>query len=303
MAKKDLSKILTTGSAKQRAILLIDELTRRSYLQEELLTTREMDMLYDSFKKPNEIKLWNEFRALDETISNAILNLQGMKFEVLMNYSNLRGYILVWNSIENTELLVNSVLHEIKDQKERKRIAEDGAKGIDLLFSKTEPDQDGYIEISVDFEKDSYKDENGKRIGFKDKPRKTKKASLWYVMNNVKKEVETSLVRYLSSEKAIIDFMDERGFNIKAYKSRIIEMGEAVHIPIIGWDKYSGKLSTRLPPNPILEEIIKKYAICPNIGELKVDEAQYNWFRRYFLDGSDYQKELGGKVNKSRSYE
>ena len=56
-------------------------------------------------------------------------------------------------------------------------------------------------------------------------------------------------------------------------------------------------------PHPRLEEIIKKYAICPNVGELKVDEAQYNWFRRYFLDGEDYPDELRGKVNKSLSYE
>jgi hypothetical protein len=195
-----------------------------------------------------------------------------------MNYSNLRGYILVWNSIENTELLVNSVLHEIKDPKDRKRIAEDGAKDINLLFSKTDPDQEGYIEIKVDFEKDSYKDENGKLIGFKDKPRKTKEYSLWYVMNNVKKEVENSVIKYLSWETALLDFMEAKGFNVKTYKENIKQMTTEVYSPIIGWAKYSGELNTGLP-HPRLEEIIKKYAICPNVVELKVDEAMYNWFK------------------------
>ena len=303
MAKKDLSKILTTGSAKQRAILLTEELARGKYFEDKLLTASEMDMLYNSFKKPNEIKIWNEFRRLDEIISNAINNLQGMKFEVLMNYSNLRGYILVWNSIENAELLVNSVLHEIKDPKERRRIAENAATGIDLLFSKTETDQEGYIEIKVDYEgeRNSYKDENGK-ISRKNKPRKIKVTTLWHIMNNVKKEVETSLVRYLSWERATLDFMEERGFNIKAYKSRIIEMTEVIHRPIIGWAKYSGEIDPGID-HTRLDEIIKKYAICPNVGEIKVDEVKYNWFRRYFLDGEDYPEELRGKVNKSRSYE
>jgi len=278
MAKKDIGKILTTGSPKQRLLLIVEDIARGKYFQDKLLTDSEFNQLSESFKKPNEIKLWNEWRRIDETVANAINNLQGVKFEVLMNYSNLRGYILVWNSIENTELLVNSVLHEIKDQKERKRIAEDGAKGIDLLFSKTEPDQEGYIEIKVDFEKDSYKDENGERIGFKDKPRKTKEYSLWYVMNNVKKEVETSVIKYLSWESATLDFMDERGFNVKTYKEQIKQMTTQVYNPIIGWAKYSGELNTGLP-HPRLEEIIKKYAICPNIGELKVDEAMYNWFK------------------------
>jgi len=302
MAKKDIGKILTTGSPKQKILLIAEDIARGKYFQEKLLTDSDFNQLSNSFKKPTEIRLWNEFRKLDDTVTNAIVNLQGLKFEVLMNYSNLRGYILVWNSIENTELLVNSVLHEIKDPKERKRIAEDGAKGIDLLFSKTEPDQEGYIEIKVDFERDSYRDENGKLIGYKEKPKKTKEYSLWYVMNNVKKEVETSVIKYLSWESATLDFMEERGFNVKTYKEQIKQMTTQVYSPIIGWAKYSGELNTGLP-HPRLEEIIKKYAICPNIGELKVDEAQYNWFRRYFLDGEDYPDELRGKVNKSLSYE
>lgn len=292
MAKKNIGKILTTGSPKQRILLIAEDIARGKYFQEKLLTDSDFNQLSNSFKKPNEIKLWNEFRRLDDTVTNAIVNLQGLKFEVLMNYSNLRGYILVWNTIENTELLVNSVLHEIRDPKERKRIAEDGAKGIDLLFSKTEPDKEGYIDIKIDFETDSYEN----------KPRKTKEYSLWYVMNNVKKEVETSVIKYLSWESAILDFMEERGFNVKTYKEQIKQMTTQVYSPIIGWAKYSGELNTGLP-HPRLEEIIKKYAICPNIGELKVDEAQYNWFRRYFLDGEDYPDELRGKVNKSLSYE
>lgn len=278
MAKKDISKLLTTGSPKQRMLLIAEDIARGKYSQDKLLTDHEFNQLSESFKKPNEIKLWNEFRRLDETVANAINNLQGVKFEVLMNYSNLRGYILVWNSIENTELLVNSVLHEIKDPKERKRIAEDGAKDINLLFSKTEPDQEGYIEIKVDFEKDSYKDENGKLIGYKEKPRKTKEYSLWYVMNNVKKEVENSVIKYLSWESALLDFMEDKGFNVKTYKDIIKEMTTQVYSPIIGWAKYSGELNTGLP-HPRLDEIIKKYAICPNVGELKVDEAMYSWFK------------------------
>jgi len=302
MAKKDIGKILTTGSPKQRMLLISEDVARGKYFQNKLLTDSDFTQLSNSFKKPNEIKLWNEFKKLDDTVTNAIVNLQGSKFEVLMNYSNLRGYILVWNSIENAELLVNSVLHEIKDPKERKRIAENGAKGTDLLFSKTQTDQEGYIEIKVDFEENSYKDENGKPIGYKEKPTKTKAYSLWYVMNNVKKQVETSVIKYLSWESAILDFMDNNGFNVKTYKEQIKQMTTQVYSPIIGWAKYSGELNTGIS-HPRLEEIIKKYAICPNVAELKIDENQYNWFSKYFLDGDKYPDEPRGKVNKNLSYE
>ncbi len=280
MAKKDIGKILTTGSPKQRILLIAEDIARGKYFQEKLLTDSDFNQLSNSFKKPNEIKLWNEFRCLDDTVNNAIINLQVQKFEVLMNYINLRVYILVWNSIENTELLVNSVLHEIKDPKERKRIAEDGAKGIDLLFSKTEPDQEGYIEINIDHKEEKYR--------------------LLKVMNNVKKEVEISVIRYLSWERATLDFMEERGFKVKTYIEQLKIMTAKVYDPIVGWGKYSGKLDSPVS-HPRLEKLMKKYAISPNMEDLKVDEEEYSWFRKYFLDTNTYPEELRGVLNKNLS--
>ena len=282
MAKKNIDKVLTSGSPKQRLLLIAEERARGKYFKKRLLTEGEFNKLNESFRKPNEVKLWNEFRNLDETITNAIVNLQGKMFEVLMNYSNLRGYILVWNTIENAELLVNSVLHEIKNQEERRRIAEAGATDVNILLVKTEPDQEGYIDINID--------------------PKEEKINLQYAMNNVKKEVETSVIRYLSWERATLDFMEERGFNVKTYKEQLKKMTAKIYEPIIGWDKYSGEISSSLS-HPRLERIVKKYAICPNMDDLKVDEEEYNWFKRYFLDGEDYPEELRGKVNKSLSYE
>ena len=282
MAKKNIDKVLTSGSPKQRLLLIAEERARGKYFKKRLLTEGEFNKLNESFRKPNEVKLWNEFRNLDETITNAIVNLQGKMFEVLMNYSNLRGYILVWNTIENAELLVNSILHEIKNQEERRRIAEAGATDVNILLVKTEPDQEGYIDINID--------------------PKEEEISLRYAMNNVKKEVETSVIRYLSWERATLDFMEERGFNVKTYKEQLKKMTAKIYEPIIGWDKYSGEISSLLS-HPRLERIAKKYAICPNMDDLKVDEEEYNWFKRYFLDGEDYPEELRGKVNKSLSYE
>jgi hypothetical protein len=200
-----------------------------------------------------------------------------------MHYSNLRGYILVWNSIENAELLVNSVLHEIKDPKERKRIAEGGAKGIDLLFSKTEPDKEGYIDIKVDFEKNSYTDEKGNWISYKDKPRKTKEFSLLEIMNNVKREATTSAIKWLSWEKALNDYIEEQGFNVKTYKDKIQDMRDEVYTPIIGWAKYYGEINIGVEINPKINELLKKYSICPNIDELEIDKKEYDFFKNVIL--------------------
>lgn len=277
MAKKDISKILTTGSLKQKLLLVAEQRARYTYGKELILTDHEYNQLSDSFKKSNEIKLWNVWNRHATNMVGAIGNLQGVMFEVLMNYSNLRGYILVWNSIENAELLVNSVLHEIKDPKERKRIADSGAKGVDLLFSKTAPDKEGYIDIKIDFEKKTYK---GKK--YNEEPDVTKEYSLLYVMNNVKEEANNSIIRFLSWRQAMLDYMEEENFNIKTYKDMIQGFTDRVYTPLIGWAKYEGEINTGLP-HPQVEKLLKKYAICPNIAELKVDEAQYNWFKKEFL--------------------
>jgi hypothetical protein len=210
------------------------------------------------------------------------MNLQGIKFEVMTHYADLRGYILVWNSVENAELLANSLLHEVKDLEERKRIAKYGARGVNLLFTQAEVDPEGYLEIMTDFEQDSYRSEDGKIMGLKEKPVKTKRYSLAYVMNNVRKEAEATIIKYLSWEKALLDYMDEKGFNVKTYKDQIHMMTEHVNTPIIGWAKYSGELSigTALPR---LEEILKKYNVSPRLNELEVDPQEYHFFKTNIL--------------------
>lgn len=277
MAKKNISKILTTGSVKQRLLLVAEQRARATYGKELILTENEYNQLSDSFKKSNEIKLWNVWSNNGTKIVGAIANLQGLLFEAKMNYSNLRGYILVWNSIENAELLVNSVLHEIKDPLERKRIAEAGTKGVDMLFSKTYPDKEGYIDIKVDFEKETYKGKKQNK-----EPDVTKKYSLLYVMNNVKEEATASAIKFLSWRQAILDYMDETGFNVKTYKEILEGFTEQIYNPIIGWAKYSGEINTGLA-HPQVEKLLKKYAITPKIGELEVDEEEYNRFKIDFL--------------------
>jgi len=204
-----------------------------------------------------------------------------------MHYSNLRGYILVWNSIENAELLVNSVLHEIKDIEERKKIAENGAKDTDLLFSKTTTDDEGYIEIKIDFERDSYKDyrdKNGK-VDLKAEPKKTKEFSLWYVMNNVKKEATASAIKFISWRKALLDYMDETGFNVRTYKDMIKIMTDQINTPIIGWDKYVSDENKFINSMPLsrVDKLKNIYAVTPVISELEVDEEIYNYYRNSFL--------------------
>jgi len=285
MAKKDIGKILTTGSTKQRLLLLAEDNARAKYSQERLLTDHEINQLSESFKKPNEIQLWNKWLKVDRVVTSAIMNLQGLKFEVLMHYSNLRGYILVWETIQEAEVLSNHILHEIKDQEERIKISSQAGKLGNFLFTDIQMDKEGYLDINIDFEKDTYKDENGKLAGVKEKGIRSKKYSLWYVMNNVKREAINSAIKFLSWREAILDYMEEEGFSIKTYRGIINSMTEDIHKPIIGWTKYQSDVKLFIPdlPHNRADKLKAKYAITPNTRELEVDTEIYNYFKKEFL--------------------
>ena len=285
MAKKDIGKILTTGSAKQRLLLLAEDSARAKHSQDRLLTDQEINQLSESFKKPNEIKLWNKWLKVDRSVFNAIVNLQGLKFEVLMHYSNLRGYILVWETIQEAEVLSNHILHEIKDPEERIKISSQAGELGRFLFTDIQTDKEGYLDINIDFERDTLRDENGKLVGFKEKGIKSKKYSLWYVMNNVKREAISSAIKFLSWREAILDYMEEEGFNIKTYKDIINSMTEDIHKPIIGWTKYQSDEKLFIPdlPHNRADKLKAKYAITPNTRELEVDPDIYNYFKKEFL--------------------
>jgi hypothetical protein len=285
MANRDIGKVLTTGSPKQRLLLIAEDIARGNYSQERLLTDHEFNQISATFKKPDEIKLWNRFKKADRLVVNAIMNLQGLQFEVLLHYSNLRGYILVWETIQEAEVLSNHILHEIKDREERIKIGSQVSKLGKFLFTDIQTDKEGYLETSIDFEKDTYKDESGKWVGVKEKGIKSKKYSLWYVMNNVKKEAISSAIKFLSWKEAILDYMEEEGFSVKTYKDLINLMEENIHRPVIGWIKYHSD-EKEFNPGDTKDRINKlknKYAITPNTGELEVDPEIYNHFKKEFL--------------------
>lgn len=289
MTKKDISRVLAEGTPKQRIQILAEHIARERFdLQApelknapDPLTEAEATALHNSFKKPNEIRLYNQWRSYDNTVVLAINNLQGFMLEVKLNYSNLRGYILVWNEIEGAELLANSLLHEIKDPEERKRIAENGARGTGLLFANITTDEEGYIEAQVDFNPEG---EDSPKRG-KVRRAKSNSYSLMYAMNNVKRDATRAVVKYMSCRKAILDFMEETGFNVRFYKDMIKVTTEEVLRPVIGWGKYQSDQDRFIAsmPKGRLDKLKSLYSITPDPEDLKVDEAIYNWFMNEFL--------------------
>lgn len=275
MSKKDISKILTSGTPKQRLQIAIENIARQKFGREGLITDHEAHQLSNSFKTPTEIKLWNRGLKFDRAMSNGLMNLQGLKYETLMHISNLRGYILVWNTLEEAETLTNHILHEVKNKEERIKIASESSKIAEFLFTEIETDKEGYLNINIDFEKEDYKEKGAK----------TNRYSLWHVMNNVRTQVITSAIRYISWSKAIEDFMEEEGFNIKMYKEIIKNMDEDIYKPVIGWTKYREDEESFIPDikSKRVDKLKSSYNIAPNLMALEIDVNEYNSFMNNFL--------------------
>lgn len=272
MAVKDISKIIIQGTPKQRIALMAEDNARKKYGQESLLSELEVKQLTNSFKKPNEVALWNKWYKVDTLLTGAIMNLQGLKYEVLMHYSNLRGYILVWDTIQEAEELSNHILHEIKNHKERIRIAQEAGKISSFLFSDIDVDpKEGYIHLNIDFMRDPEEPE--------------KDFSLWYIMTNVNERAVNSAIKFISWREAILDFMEEEGFTIKAYKDMVKAISEEIYKPLIGWNKYRSDEKTFIPgvEKKRADKLKERYSIAPNISELKVDPEIYSYFKKEFL--------------------
>jgi len=282
MAKKNISKVLNSGSPTQRMKLLAEDIARGKFNKERVLSDAEFNALSDSFKKPQEIRVYNKYSQADRTVTNGIMNLQGLKYEVLMHYSNLRGYILVWQTMEEAELLANGILNETKDLEERKRIAEVGKKGVSLLFAELETDQEGYLDIQIDFDKDR------PTLSKERDPDREKRITLWGVMNNVKAQAIKKATEFSSWRQAILDYMDEENFNIKTYKEILDQFAQEVYSPIIQWHKYNPDVKEFISPelpHKRADNLKDYYSILPKLSDIaEVDEEVYSWFRNYILE-------------------
>jgi hypothetical protein len=263
--------ILAEDRARKRFIFKHPDLQDKK----PLLTEGEQNALYDTFKTPQEIKLYNKWFEYDRTIVNSMNNLQALLFEVEKNFSNLRGYLFLWDALQNAELLANIILHEIKDPEQRKQIAKEGAEAVSLSFAKITTDTEGYIFVNIEAETEL---PQGK------KPGETYVYSLLSLINNVKKQAVASAIRFISWERATLDYMEEEGFNVETYKDMIRTIEGAVYTPIVAWDKYLAVEKSFLrTPNPRGDKLKNKYSLAPDISELEVDEKIYNYYKVTFL--------------------
>lgn len=214
----------------------------------------EIQEAIDLFQSPKEKAMYNKWLDMDYTVSMAIINLDGLRFEVLRNYSNLRGYFLMMNALIEGEQLVNKALGEIKDIDERIQAAANVSKSP-MVFTTIKATGD-HLQLDIDF---------ARVLGKK----KNETVPIVALVFNVKKEAIHSATKFISWRAAILDTMNGAGFNIKTYRSKIDEYYESVSNPQL----------------TVVESKNKSHDgfFSFDFSKLAIDEQMYNEYKENFL--------------------
>jgi hypothetical protein len=285
MNKKNIGAILLKGAPKQRAKLLAEEIARATYNLETFLSDKDFLELQESFKTSAEIKLYNKYRKNSRVLVDSIANLLALKYEILMRYSDLRGWIVYWETIQQTELSINISLASIDNESKKYATAKEVALKTDYPFIQSTIDEENYISLLSKFDINTLINKEGKLTAVKNKDKIDKSNSLYSLLENIKTDTNKTLIRFLSWRRATLDFMEEEEFNIKTFKDVIEEITTEIRKPVINWPKYVPYEKTFILDTEFtrLDKLKEEYNITPDISTLKLDLEEVKTYRETVL--------------------
>lgn len=208
MYRTRISKIINSGNIKQRMMLLSEEIARVKYGKDNLLTDYEFNSLNDSFQSKEEKELYNRFKEVDRIATRAIVNLQGLYFNIRLNNSDLNSYILLSHNIGQSENIVNAILSNIKDPKNRKKAADFSIDSGRLAFSTNLVDNYGYINFSMET--------------------KNNKINLLELIDTTKTSLNYNLMKFKSWKQSLTDYLDNNGFIVNTYNEMILKLTDEI---------------------------------------------------------------------------
>jgi hypothetical protein len=276
--KKDLGKIVSSGTPTQRALLLAEVVAHANYTREILLTEDELRRLRDSFRSPKEIALYNKFNRLDRLISGAINVYQGGHYEALYRLTRLKGWLLYWDAIEEAEVIFNCLLLDSfpDDAKKRSKVAKNSIKGSGFIYGEFTVEDDGVVKLEVE------KTEGERR-------------SLREALDEMREGLIQSVTRQISWEKALLDVMEDEGFKVKTYKNIIKRVSDELKGQLGLWGRHSAenqeKYSSlgKIRKTRLQSLLLSSYNYEIDISKIEVNQADYDYFRAQHLTGAEYE--------------
>ncbi|MFZ1323446.1 MAG: hypothetical protein WAT71_17990 [Ignavibacteria bacterium] len=259
MAKKNISKILTQGSQRQRVTLLSTNTAHALMGKGEILTNQERDELFNSFKTPQEINFYNKYAKVNRNIYYVIPLLLEKKLQYEGAIASLNGLIISWEDYQQTEETFNFILYNIPEKKLKNKI-----KKIILnrsyIYAYLKEDKEGFIKFDMNSED---------------------KEHTFEVLVKAYNNKATNILRQGKAYiKAIRDYLIEEDLYIQGYKDLINSYEKPLQESKALISKYSKKeVSKILREDKKTIELLEKYFVFPDYDELVINEKDYREIR------------------------
>ncbi len=262
MAKKDLSKILKTGSLKQR-IKLLDEVRAEMSFRREVLSDREHQELIDSFVKPEEVRLYNRHLRTFRAFRDFLASLESIHNSYKEAIAYITGFVLLWDTYERSEELLNSVIAQVKDKKTKDLILKQFSDRHHFLYADIDIDKEGFLRFHTD-------NRNHKKRG---KPRGGDYSiegilQLW-------KEKAEERARYTKTfAKVLLDYMEEADYKPKAFYHQALATLGDVETDKALLPKFSKQEAIEKGYSNL--DLLAKYFVYPDRDNTEILEEDYD---------------------------
>ena len=135
MIKKNISRILEKGSAKQRMILLANHIAETATDKPGFLSDSEFTALVESFKTPAEIKLYRRYKEANTALQALLPYLSQLRLLYNTEIARIEGLCLLDFTYREIEDLISFTLYTIKDEKQKAELLETFVNNSNFLFA------------------------------------------------------------------------------------------------------------------------------------------------------------------------
>jgi hypothetical protein len=274
MSKKDISKSIKNGSAKNKVKLIAENYALLQTNSKGLFSDSEAQELIDSLKTPQEIRLFNKTVSADRAIRHALYLLKQYQLSYREAVAYVTAYSLLWESYLRSEDTLNEMLYEIKDKKLKHKLVENNLLKAPYILAEIERDkEDGFIRFATD-----------KPRNRKSKKNPTGAITLEGVLELWTKQTVTAISQTKAIAKAMTDFMEENDFKPSPYKEMINGILEDINKDRSITPKYSKRKMLEMFPEDTKDTLFTKFFVFPDPEEIDVDQNFYEKVRRDYLN-------------------
>ena len=281
MIKKNISRILEKGSAKQRMILLANHIAETATDKPGFLSDSEFTTLVESFKTPAEIKLYRRYKEANTALQALLPYLSQLRLLYNTEIARIEGLCLLDFTYREIEDLISFTLYTIKDEKQKAELLETFVNNSNFLFANPkkkieehEGEKKEHYELSIT-EPRRRKFGGGEDI------------TLTAMALGRKNRAMSLLSSIKTLLKALRDYIEENDFQIETYTNFIdtIEKEVTKEDPFLRRYSKNAFLSLAKTEEE-REKLIKTFGdtfFLPDYDEAEINQKEYDKYRSSYL--------------------